>query len=318
MIRVYFSDHDKHPGDRFLGLSFRETFLAPLEDMGSSCAVREMNDVWKATHAVMHYEVESSKKTRVSELDKFVSDWKGLSGDDAAGLIVLLVTYGGQELLRQRQHKQICRKKNGIDAYLYLLCAKDNSALNSENTIKRFYDMTAAQAESACRGGREFTSLPLELQRLFRPQVDASVLPALSILSQGYLALRANQYENSSGPVRDALAKMQWMSFRNSNARQEILKPEVTSGDEVLKKSTDLGNRETDYWRPLREGENEKVAAAEWRHFDGDRVVGNWDGCKTKDLLEVIGGKASEQEHATLVAEAFLELHKLLGGEKYV
>jgi hypothetical protein len=160
-------------------------------------------------------------------------------------------------------------------------------------------------------------AVPQNLMRLFGV-CSAACLSALSILCQGYLAVRANQYEARSGPIRDALAKMQWMSFRNSNARQEILKPEVTSGDGVLKKSTDLGNRETDYWRPLREGENEKVAAAEWRHFDGDRVVGNWDGCKTKDLLEVIGGKASEQEHATLVAEAFLELHKLLGGEKYV
>jgi len=157
------------------------------------------------------------------------------------------------------------------------------------------------------------------LAKYFSIIKNTNVIYALTILCQGYLAIRSDcQVQKKDGPIHDALEKMQWSRFLNSDISKEFLNPDIFNENEILRNSTDLDNQNTDYWKPVREWMNEKDAATEWSFLDGNRIVGAWKTCKTRYLIKVINGIKTDIEHTPLVAEVFLELQQLLNGENNV
>jgi hypothetical protein len=152
---------------------------------------------------------------------------------------------------------------------------------------------------------------------------QASFLPALSILCQGYLAVHCGpdgrgglvvEAEDAAKKVAAALQAMGWEKVLASDEIRRNLALELTEPESSARKPLREKVSVPSFWNVFGEEAPEKlaaVAAAEWQNLSG---VGAFDKSCVAALVRSMLSPRSDKDFPGLVAGAYLELAKGLGG----
>ncbi len=154
-----------------------------------------------------------------------------------------------------------------------------------------------------------------------------SVLSALVILCQGYLVVQVRpdvipEVDDPEGKIAAAIEDMEWHKVLSSDEVRRSLDPRLTVGTAAARAERD-GLREMvakpSFWDVFTESENEKEPEAIGLKEDAQK---QWDAIpglvifntsSTAELVEYVE-RREKIDDATLVAKAYLELAKKLGG----
>jgi len=235
---------------------------------------------------------------------------KGELADDA---IVIQVSRGGRPGLANQEHE----RWNGTKCRAWLLKVRNHTVLEQNfEAVVALLSMTSSDAEAIYKN--DLNKVSSVLREIFTKQTTTTLLAALAILCQGYLAVQAEpggESANRSLPeaVKTALQDMGWWDIADS----PMLKPALQGEDEGELKTLQTKVASKGYWDVLGiRADLEDACAREWKPTAKDKQLEelkNSDEFKSFKKLVTCNFPVKDP---TIVANAYLALHEKLGGAR--
>lgn len=258
-----------------------------------------------------------------SELGKIYSDW--INGQLPNELIVVEVSKGGRRCLEMEEHDPWLSPDGRRG---WLLRVRNHSVLDTGELTPfvRLLQMTPFQAEAICNGRLDV--IDQALRQVFTRCSVPTLLPAFSILCQGFLAVQCEP-DGAGGSIIDvpsevkgrvlkALEKMGWFEAFASEDVRCIL----SSGlNELTDDAADWRVKMREYvltakfWNVFgqtKTKELEKTVEGEW----GGSDFAKSETIKLIASLPLKDGARAGKGFVTLVAEAYMELVMKLEGSQ--
>lgn len=162
----------------------------------------------EASHCIVHYESDD-----INALENFDSVSNELSCEYQI-FLCLTTQISGYDKKIHVSKMQSCENYKR-----YILYANNTTEVKQAKTLTAFYQMSNVEAEAIIN--RQFNEIPFELLHLFG--LNRGCLSALSILCQGYLAVRASVDNSFTSPVTEALRLMNWDNSQHESIVSENL-----------------------------------------------------------------------------------------------
>lgn len=300
MSSFFFQDH------RSLSPTFRGP-VAGIDCLSADALPGHMvTGVIQATHGAIHVDDTEMSATVAARVASGV----------AGVLILLRVSERGQETLLGLQHQVV----KATAVAVYILNARNQSAL-TEACLKEFCAMTQAQADLVL--AETLTGIHPDLRALFEKPIAAEILPALSILCQGFLAVQCGPGDGADGLAVDVndpggtiggalRERMKWGDVLRS---AQSLASQLTSLDQEARKPLRAQVSQASFWAVFEQTDSTTLAQAAEREWKSFRCAGKFAASKTKSLIDHLpqkDGGLADEDFGTRVAEAYLELAKRL------
>lgn len=274
-----------------------------------------------ATHAVLHFSDEGEE----NEVAEWENDWRRLASPKTC-LIMLMVSEGDRDHLTSAAHRKWENEEKAAVAYV-LYARRQADALGGDvrqaiEVLQAFYDMKMEQAQAVFT--EQSNDLPEPLQLLFARPVVAEILPALSILCQGYLAahcgpdpasehgFKVDVQSDSTEAIGRALRKMKWGDVLRS---AQSLAAQLTSSDQLVRKPLRDHVSGASFWAVFAQTESTTLVQDAEREWKALRSACKFAESKTKRLIHSLPmkeGILADGDFGRQVAEAYLELAETL------
>ncbi len=185
----------------------------------------------------------------------------------------------------------------------FVLFERSQRALTEEE-MRHIFAMTAEQANSIVEGRRD--CLPVDLANIFLP-ISYEILPALSILCQGFLAVKASSLppkEWRATGIADALLSMQWAITKGSDI---VMNPEIAALSLSPPREVAAG-----YWiAPFNEGSQLEPQVVESLRT---RIMGEWRSQVPEPVSELLDAlQRNPDNFPAIVAAAYKSISEKLG-----